>query len=32
VEKHVESIFGKFDVQTREQLRWRLGVIPTTAT
>lgn len=32
VEKHVERIFGKFDVRTREQLRWRLGVIPTMET
>ena len=26
VEKHIQSIFDKLDVRTREQLRWRLGV------
>lgn len=30
VEKHVESIFDKLDVCSREQLRWRLGVMPLT--
>jgi DNA-binding CsgD family transcriptional regulator len=28
VEKHVECIFDKLDVSSREQLRWRLGVLP----
>lgn len=28
VEKHIESIFEKLDVRSREQLRWRLGVTP----
>ena len=28
VEKHIESIFDKLDVRSREQLRWRLGVFP----
>ena len=26
VEKHVESIFSKLDVRSRDQLRWRLGI------
>jgi len=26
VEKHIESIFDKLDIRSREQLRWRLGV------
>ncbi len=30
VEKHLESIFEKLDVRSREQLRWRLGVTPPT--
>ena len=30
VEKHVESIFEKLDVRSREQLRWKLGVATTT--
>ncbi len=30
VEKHVESIFDKLDVRSREQLRWKLGVTPPT--
>ena len=30
VEKHIESIFEKLDVRSREQLRWRLGVTPPT--
>jgi hypothetical protein len=28
VEKHLESVFEKLDVRSREQLRWRLGVSP----
>lgn len=28
VEKHIENIFEKLDVGSREQLRWRLGVTP----
>ncbi len=32
VEKHLESIFDKLDVQSREQLRWRLGVTPPAAS
>lgn len=28
VEKHIESIFDKLDIRSREQLRWRLGVFP----
>jgi len=28
VEKHIESIFDKLDVRSREQLRWCLGVFP----
>ena len=28
VEKHVQTIFEKLDVRSREQLRWRLGVLP----
>lgn len=31
VEKHIESIFEKLDVRSREQLRWKLGVTPPTA-
>jgi Bacterial regulatory proteins, luxR family len=31
VEKHIESIFDKLDVRSREQLRWKLGVTPPTA-
>ncbi len=30
VEKHLESIFDKLNVQSREQLRLRLGVTPAT--
>jgi len=30
VEKHIESIFEKLDVRSREQLRWRVGVTPQT--
>ena len=30
VEKHIESIFEKLDVRSREQLRWKLGVTPPT--
>ena len=30
VEKHLESIFDKLDVRSRDQLRWKLGVTPTT--
>jgi Bacterial regulatory proteins, luxR family len=29
VEKHIESIFEKLDVRSREQVRWKLGVTPT---
>ncbi len=29
VEKHVEIIFDKLDARSREQLRWRLGVLPS---
>jgi DNA-binding NarL/FixJ family response regulator len=28
VEKHVQTIFEKLDVRSREDLRWRLGVLP----
>ena len=28
VEKHLEDIFDKLNVHSREQLRWRLGVLP----
>ncbi len=28
VEKHLENVFSKLDVQSREQLRFHLGVIP----
>ena len=28
VEKHLENVFGKLGVQSREQLRLRLGVLP----
>jgi hypothetical protein len=28
IEKHIESVFFKLDVRSREQLRWRLGVRP----
>ncbi len=28
VEKHIESIFDKLEVRSREQLRWRLGALP----
>lgn len=28
VEKHIENIFEKLSVQSREQLRLRLGVLP----
>jgi DNA-binding CsgD family transcriptional regulator len=28
VEKHIEGIFFKLDVHSREQLRWRLGATP----
>ncbi len=29
VEKHIESIFDKLDVRSRDQLRWKLGVSPS---
>ena len=30
VETHIANIFEKLDVRSRDQLRWKLGVTPTT--